>query len=226
MPSLSGFNISKLAKSSTTATKNFGGTFLNAEGLGKKTVSNINASANKAADSYRQKIEFAYDPIDLVPYKAVGILLPFNKAVNSTAMIGNPTNPVNGGALYSTKANGAGVFRLSYTTDEQAISNLLMLLLTRKGERLYHPTFGTGLQDLVFEQNTDYIVDRVEAELTEAINFWLPYIIVNNVEIDNTDTFNEPGHSIRVELSFQVTEQGANQQIILIVSGETINIIQ
>ena len=57
-----------------------------------------------------------YNVLDLEEDKGVGLLLPLNK-------------------------KSGGVFGLSYTTEEQGISNLKNLLLTRKGERLYHPTF-------------------------------------------------------------------------------------
>ena len=63
-----------------------GGT-LRGTGNGKKSISFSNVNAVKAAASYRQKIEFAYDPIDLVPYKAVGILLPFNKSCTRLKML-------------------------------------------------------------------------------------------------------------------------------------------
>ena len=60
--------------------------------------------------------EYFYSPIDLEPDIAVGITLPFGK--------------------------DKGLFSLSYTTEEQSISNLKNLLLTRKGERLFQPEFG------------------------------------------------------------------------------------
>ena len=42
------------------------------------------------------------------------------------------------------KGNG-GYFAQSYQTSEQVKSNIKNLILTRKGERLMHPTFGTDL---------------------------------------------------------------------------------
>ena len=180
----------------------------------------------KAETGFKERLEFFYNPDDLRPDTAIGILLPFNKAVGGQSLTGNPTNPINSGAVYSTTADGSGVFRLSYTTEEQGISNLKMLLLTRKGERLYHPTFGTNVQALVFEPNTDELDERIAEELKASINFWLPYIVINDIFVDNTDSYGNREHRIEIKLRFRVTEQGANQEIILIVTGDTVNAIQ
>ena len=45
-----------------------------------------------------------------------------------------------------------GFFNQTFTSLEEAKSNLLNLLLTRKGERVYHPTFGTEIYGLLFSQ--------------------------------------------------------------------------
>ena len=52
------------------------------------------------------------------------------------------------------KGNG-GYFAQSYQTSEQVKSNIKNLILTRKGERLMHPNFGTDLYNTLFNQNTD-----------------------------------------------------------------------
>ena len=60
--------------------------------------------------------EYFYNPIDFQKDVAVGVKLPFGKP--------------------------NGLFAQSYTTEEQATSNLKNLLLTRKGERPFQPEFG------------------------------------------------------------------------------------
>ena len=181
---------------------------------------------SNASKGFKQTTEFFYNPDDLKPDTAIGVLYPLNKAVGGQSLTGNPTNPINAGSVYSTTANGAGVFRLSYTTEDQSITNLKMLLLTRMGERLYHPTFGTRLQELVFDPNTDELIIRAEQELERVIKFWLPYIIINDIFVNNTDSYGDIQHRIEIKLRFQVTEQGANQEIILIVTGDSVNAIQ
>ena len=45
------------------------------------------------------------------------------------------------------------LFDLTFLSIDAAITNLKNLLLTRKGERVNHPQFGTNLQDYLFEPN-------------------------------------------------------------------------
>ena len=47
------------------------------------------------------------------------------------------------------------------------------------------------------------------------VNFWLPYIIIDEVVV----TPDEDRNHVGITLNFRVTEQGANQQIILFVDS-------
>ena len=130
--------------------------------------------------------EYFYNPIDFEPDVAVGIKLPFSGL-------------------------RGGLFDLSYSTEEQAISNLKNLLLTRKGERLFQPEFGSQIYALLFEPITLDLKQRLESGIIEDINFWLPYIIIDKVNV----TPDEDRNYVGITLDFRVTEQGANEQIIL-----------
>jgi phage baseplate assembly protein W len=137
----------------------------------------------------RARKEYSYNPLDLDDNIAIGVQLPFGK-------------------------NG-GLFSLSYTTEQQSISNLKNLLLTRKGERPFQPEFGSDVYSLLFENIGSSLSDNLSQSLTDDINFWLPYIIIDNINIDAQPDNNY----VRIELSFRVSEQGANQQIILFIDS-------
>ena len=51
------------------------------------------------------------------------------------------------------------------------------------------PDFGANLYNIVFENNTEFIIPEVEHEVKEAIAAWEPRAKVSevNVEIDETD---------------------------------------
>lgn len=134
--------------------------------------------------------EYFYNPIDFNPDVAVGIKLPFGKP--------------------------NGLFTQSYTTEEQAVSNLKNLLLTKKGERPFQPQFGSDVYMLLFENIDENINIRLSDTLRDDIAFWLPYIVIDNIDVQS----NADRNSVRIELSFRVTEQGANQQIIIFVDSE------
>jgi len=80
--------------------------------------------------------------------------------------------------------SNTGIFNKTKTTLEQAVHNLKNLLLTAKGERLGHPDFGCEVRDLLFEQITTDIEDRVEEKIKESVNTWLPYLSIDEVDIE------------------------------------------
>ena len=136
-----------------------------------------------------KRTEYRFNPLDLNKDIAVGITLPFGK-------------------------NG-GLFNLSYTTEEQAISNLKNLLLTRKGERVYQPNFGSDIPSLLFEQMDSSLESQLINSLSFDIGYWLPYIIIQSIDVSADFDRN----LVKIQLSFSVTEQGANTQITIFVDS-------
>jgi|TARA_Y100000389_G_scaffold131535_1_gene128940 phage baseplate assembly protein W len=89
-----------------------------------------------------KKIGYKIDPLDLNTRKALGVKVPFNKK---------------------------GIFDFNYTTKDQIKSNLINLLLTSPGERFHEPTYGVGIRDYIFEQNTDDFNSKI-ANLKQLIS--------------------------------------------------------
>ena len=155
---------------------------------------------------------YRYELFNTQPDRALGITLPFNRSVSGYS---NRTD------TYTDRTSGKGVFNQSYSTEAQSISNLKNLLLTIRGERVMQPSYGTNLQRLIFEQSVDDLRTEIENELTDSINFWLPYIIINDIEI----TAVPDSYSIRITLTFSVTETGA-EQVINILAQENALVIE
>ena len=91
-------------------------------------------------------------------------------------------------------------------------SNLKNLLLTRKGERLGQPTFGSDLWNIIFEQITEDIGDSVEQSVREAVDYWLPYITKNNV-YTKTDGSNPNTLYVRVEFIVDIEDPDAVNEL-------------
>ena len=65
---------------------------------------------------------------------------------------------------------------------------LLQLLLTNSGERLFLPEFGGGLRKLVFEPLEESLAGVTKARLTEAINRWLGHrVTLENLKVTTSD---------------------------------------
>ena len=111
---------------------------------------------------------------------------------------------------------GNPMFKLSYTTEKQAISNLKNLLLTTKGERPFQPLFGANIYSLLFENIQSDLDSLLEESLTNDIKFWLPYILLDGVNVNTQPDYNK----VTIDIKFRVGTQGANQSIILEVDNQ------
>jgi phage baseplate assembly protein W len=148
--------------------------------------------------------ENRYHPLDFEPDVAIGVMLPFNA---------NSPGRTYDQHYSSGSMAGSTVFAQSYSTEQQAISNLKNLLLTRKGERYMQPDFGTRIFNSLFDPNTRELEDTVENTLNEDIALWLPYIILDSLDVDRRID----AHAMDIRIEFRVTEDGANQVIKLLV---------
>ena len=161
-------------------------------------------------------------PVQSGVQQGVGILLPMNKAAHANTPDLNALANQNSGQDYSAKSTGgSSVFAQSYTTEEQAITNLKNLLATSRGERFMQPLFGTRIRESVFEQNTEALESFIRDTITESIELWLPYISLGSIDI----TRDIDNYSFAIRVNFSVTEQGANQVIIIYATEDTIEVV-
>ena len=99
---------------------------------------------------------------------------------------------------------GQSNFKLNYTTLDQARTNIINLLLTHKGERFMQPNFGTNLRRFIFQQSNDRLETAVKSELLSTIQYWLPYVNVENIETRRTVQDIET-YTIAVAITFSVS---------------------
>jgi phage baseplate assembly protein W len=73
---------------------------------------------------------------------------------------------------------------LSQTTDDEIRSNLVHLILTRKGTRYYLPDFGTRLYEFLFEPLDGPTFSDIEAEIRDSVEEYLPGLTITNISIN------------------------------------------
>ena len=93
-------------------------------------------------------------------------------------------------------------FKLNQTDKDAIRADLLHLLLTNKGERLYMPDFGSDLRKFIFEPNDRITHDEIKENLNETIKMYIPNLIVDSIEFKN----NEIEELIIVELKYTVID--------------------
>ena len=96
-------------------------------------------------------------------------------------------------------------FYLNLNSDTQRAikADLMHLLLTRKGQRLYNPDFGTDLMKFIFEPNDNLTLEAVKAEVAASVKKYIPKITINNVIVTQSPN-SEYAATIRVD--YVITE--------------------
>jgi phage baseplate assembly protein W len=85
---------------------------------------------------------------------------------------------------YPFKNSPKGFFLDLTTTDNQAIkSDLMHLILTRKGQRLYNPDFGTNILRFIFEPNDNLTFSEIKQEITDVVKKYLPNLQINEISV-------------------------------------------
>ena len=80
---------------------------------------------------------------------------------------------------------------LTETQYQQIRSDLLHLLLTRKGSRYFLPTFGTRLYEFLFEPYDGLTFDAIEADIRDSVQTFMPNLLLNKITIEPADPSEE-----------------------------------
>lgn len=104
---------------------------------------------------------------------------------------------------------------LSQITKEALSSDLLLLILTQKGERYYEPDYGTNLLKYIFEQNDDLTSSDIEKEIKEIVSRYIPTLTVDKI----TFNWNEDDNTI-LETQLNVNIRFTYSEDVFSESGE------
>jgi phage baseplate assembly protein W len=92
-----------------------------------------------------------------------------------------------------------GYFESTTITLEAAKENIKNLMKTRKGERVFQPNLGLGLEDVLFEQMNEEIETIVRDRIASSFEQWLPYVGIKRIDIKKLDDGNSNQFNIYVE---------------------------
>lgn len=106
-------------------------------------------------------------------------------------------------------------FQMSSVTKDAFSSDLLLLLLTQKGERYYLPEYGTNLQKYIFEPNDNLAANDIEQEIKRTVSLYIPALKINSVTFNwNTDDTGQPisENQLNVNVKFTFSEDAFSEQ--------------
>lgn len=95
------------------------------------------------------------------------------------------------------------------TQEEDVAQSLRILLSTRPGERVMHPTFGCGIRRMVFEEMNDSTLTELRDTIQRAVLFFEPRITLEQVTVDVEDP-REGVLRLRLEYTIRTTNTRSN----------------
>lgn len=94
-------------------------------------------------------------------------------------------------------------FNQSFQTIDQVKTNIKSLLLTKRRERVMQPFLGSGLTELLFEQNDEDLEDRIESTIVQSLQTWLPYVVIDTIIIEQSNELKDR-NSLDVSITFRI----------------------
>jgi len=121
-------------------------------------------------------------------------------------------------------------FDLSDSQDEEIRSNLVHLLLTRKGTRYYLPDFGTRLYEYIFEPLDGPTFSQLESEIRDSVSEYMPNMTITSIEIkdasedeENKGTYVDNGERVYTVPNIGIKEHTAKIKIDYIITDSVFN---
>ena len=117
---------------------------------------------------------------------------------------------------YPFKDSPKGFFLDLNADDASAIkADLMHLVLTRKGQRLYNPDFGTDLLKFIFEPNDSLTLAGIKTEITTVVQKYLPKLHIDGISVVQSE---ESEYAAVVTINYTITDDVFSQQDIVIIN--------
>lgn len=105
---------------------------------------------------------------------------------------------------YPFKDSHKGFFLDLNSGDQQAIkADLMHLILTRKGQRLYNPDFGTDLLRFIFEPEDGLTLGQIKEEITTVVKKYLPKLNLTDISITESP---ESEYAVVLRIDYTITD--------------------
>lgn len=118
--------------------------------------------------------------------------------------------------IYPFRDSPKGFFLDLSQTDSDAIkSDLMHLVLTRKGQRLYNPDFGTDLLKFIFEPNDALTLVDLKTEITTVVKKYLPKLKIDEISVVQST---EVEYAAIVTIKYTITDDVFSTSDLVIIN--------
>ena len=128
---------------------------------------------------------------------------------------------------------------LSDYTDEEIRTDLVHLILTRKGSRYFLPDFGTRLYEYIFEPLDGPTFSDISAEIRQAVEDYMPNLKITNITVtpasageENKGTYinendqreyrvtniSQLEHTAKIKIDYTITDSAFNTSDFIIIN--------
>ena len=101
------------------------------------------------------------------------------------------------------------LFKMNSVTKDALTSNLILLLLTEKGERYYQPDYGVNIRKYLFEPKDGMTQSDIEEEIRQTVKLFIPQLTISKVKFfsDVDDDGDDVGdNQINILVEFKYSE--------------------
>lgn len=106
-------------------------------------------------------------------------------------------------------SNKGDYLLLTETAAAQIRSDLLHLILTKRGSRYYLPDFGTRLYEYIFEPLDGATFEEIRAEIQEQVDKYIPNLTINSITVES---YNDSG-DVAGQLDYELLGQASIYRI-------------
>jgi len=119
------------------------------------------------------------------------------------------------------KSDGVeGYFASTSFTIDAVKQNVIQLLETKKGERLFQPNLGVDLDRFLFEQITPETIVEIQNEIVESFNFWLPFVTIRDIQVTEGGNYDIGTNSININVEFSLNNDQRTLESVQVTIGE------
>lgn len=97
------------------------------------------------------------------------------------------------------------------TQQQDVEESLRILLSTSPGERVMHPTYGCGLQRMVFENIDESRLTEIRSLVERAVLFFEPRVVLHEVKIDTEELF---AGILRLRLDYSIRTTNTRHNLV------------
>jgi len=95
---------------------------------------------------------------------------------------------------------------MSRVSKDAFSSDLILLLLTQRGERYYEPDYGTNLLKYIFEPNDSLTANDVEQEIKRVVSLYIPALTIDKITFNwNLDDNGQPIPETQLNVNIKFT---------------------